>query len=206
MIDSSLQPGAESRNWEERIAKAAQNQREYAPKIMPRGRLPKHTPTIANPGSTQKPSALARSHNISASTESDIRSAFLLFASRDDDEVADSDDDDQGPEDRNLPSTSLRPALKALGIKPSKKEFEEILDAADPDDSGEISYEAFMGVAALLLERQSPDDRQAEVDEAFNLFLGEGRGGRGEAGDEQRITMDTLKRVAKVLKEDVDEQ
>ncbi|KAL8696478.1 MAG: hypothetical protein Q9201_007639, partial [Fulgogasparrea decipioides] len=100
---------------------------------MPRSRPPKHTSTTSNPGSTQKSSALARSHNVSGSIESDIRSAFLLFVSKDE-EIADSDDD-RGLEHRNLPSTSLRPALKALGIKPSEKEFEEILDAADPDDS-----------------------------------------------------------------------
>ncbi len=67
-----------------------------------------------------------------------------------------------------------------------------------------------MAVAALKLNSLdgNDDDRQAEIDEAFNLFLGEGKGARGGDGDAEGdvITIQTLKRVAKVLKEDVDEK
>ncbi|KAL8770855.1 MAG: hypothetical protein Q9209_003506 [Squamulea sp. 1 TL-2023] len=166
-----------------------------------RSRPPKRAPP---PPATQ-PSPLALQNNISASTERDIREAFTLFASNTSDQSPSDEDTDQ------LPSTSLAPALKALGLKCPKRELNELLDAADPDASGFIPYEAFLAVAALKLNSLSgnDEDRQAEVDEAFRLFLGEGKGLRGGEGDvvgEQIITLQTLQRVAKVLKEDVDEK
>ncbi|KAL8753856.1 MAG: hypothetical protein Q9184_005296 [Pyrenodesmia sp. 2 TL-2023] len=142
------------------------------------------------------PSPLARSHNISASTESSIREAFLLFATSDDDEGISEED----LFSHSLPSKSLKPALKALGItKLTRASLQDLLDAADPEDTGTIDYETFVGVAALKLGARDEGDKQGEVDEAFRLFLGEGRG-------EDVITMATLKRVATVLKEDVDEK
>lgn len=84
-----------------------------------------------------------------------------------------------------------------------------------------------MGVAALKLSARDDDDdddddegvrggegkrgggekaarvKQREVDEAFELFVGEGRGG-GDGGGV--ITMETLRQVARVLKEDVSEE
>ncbi|KAI4224818.1 MAG: hypothetical protein L6R36_004380 [Xanthoria steineri] len=152
--------------------------------------------------SGHKPSPLARQNNISASTERDIHEAFTLFASSSPSE----------PE-QTFPSSSLAPALKALGLKCPKREVNELLDAADPDASGSIPYTAFLAVAALKLKSVSSGDndegqRQAEIEEAFQLFLGEGKGVRKEEEDEggEVITMQTLKRVAKVLKEDVDEK
>ncbi|KAL8889095.1 MAG: hypothetical protein Q9192_006073, partial [Flavoplaca navasiana] len=116
---------------------------------------------------------------------------------------------------QTLPSTSLSPALKALGLKSRKRSIQDLLDAADPDDSGSIPYETFVAVAALKLNAQSSNDdneeeKAAEIEEAFQLFLGEGKKGGRKTGEgdegEGVITMQTLKRVAKVLKEDVDEK
>ncbi|KAL8728823.1 MAG: hypothetical protein Q9166_005140 [cf. Caloplaca sp. 2 TL-2023] len=158
------------------------------------------------PPQSTKPSPLALQNNISASTERDIHEAFTLFASK----TKDPSSSDEDPDHKTLPSTSLAPALKALGLKCPKREINELLDAADPDASGSIPYEAFLAVAALKLNSRDggEEDREAEIDEAFRLFLGEGkgmRGGDGEAGEEV-ITIQTLKKVAKVLKEDVDEK
>ncbi|CAL8574087.1 hypothetical protein XPA_000060 [Xanthoria parietina] len=150
-----------------------------------------------------KPSPLARQNNISASTERDIHEAFTLFASF----------PSEPESEQSLPSSSLAPALKALGLKCPKREVNELLDAADPDASGSIPYTAFLAVAALKLNSVASGDndegeRQAEIEEAFQLFLGEGKGVRKGEDDEggEVITMQTLKRVAKVLKEDVDEK
>ncbi|KAL8843176.1 MAG: hypothetical protein Q9176_002129 [Flavoplaca citrina] len=169
-----------------------------------RSRPTKRPPPPSEP--QPKPSALALQNNISASTERSIHEAFTLFATP----------SSSSTTEKTLPSTSLSPALKALGLKSRKRSIQDLLDAADPDDSGSIPYETFLAVAALKLNAQSSnddneDEKAAEIEEAFQLFLGEGRkGGRktGEDDDEgeEVITMQTLKRVAKVLKEDVDEK
>ncbi|KAL8916012.1 MAG: hypothetical protein Q9208_008743 [Pyrenodesmia sp. 3 TL-2023] len=166
---------------------------------MPRPSRQLRAPRTSNPPATKlpTPSPLARSHNISASTESSIREAFLHFATSDDDEEA---IPGENLSSHSLSSTALKPALKALGItKLTKASLQELLDAADPEDTGTIDYETFVGVAALKLGARDEGDKQGEVDEAFELFLGEGRG-------EDVITIATLKRVAAVLKEDVDEK
>ncbi|KAL9613919.1 MAG: hypothetical protein Q9204_008865, partial [Flavoplaca sp. TL-2023a] len=170
-----------------------------------RSRPTKRPPPPSEP--QPKPSALALQNNISASTERSIHEAFTLFANP---------SSPSSSTQQTLPSTSLSPALKALGLKSRKRSIQDLLDAADPDDSGSIPYETFLAVAALKLNAQSSNDdneeeKAGEIEEAFQLFLGEGRkGGRktGEDDDEgvEVITMQTLNRVAKILKEDVDEK
>ncbi|KAI4126859.1 MAG: hypothetical protein LQ338_003532 [Usnochroma carphineum] len=175
---------------------------------MPRASARK-PPSTSKPPPAETPSPVALENNISASTEHSIREAFLLFATHSSASSPSNDDDDLAS--HTLPSTSLKPALKALGISNlPKAELTDLLDAADPDDSGSISYPAFVGVAALKLSSRDDSERQDEIDEAFRLFLGEGRGrregGEGSGAEEDVITMSTLKRVAAVLKEDVDEK
>ncbi len=72
-------------------------------------------------------------------------------------------------------------------------------EAADPDDSGSISYPHFVAVAALKLNSRSEESQAQEVEDAFQLFLAQGGGKQG------KITVETLKRVARVLKENVTE-
>ncbi len=76
------------------------------------------------------------------------------------------------------------------------KDFLEILD---PDEEGHTSYEQFLAVAALKMRAKDGEEdqegREKEVEEGFRLFT-----------DGERITINDLKRVAMVLKEDVDEQ
>ena len=101
-----------------------------------------------------------------------------------------------------MPSASLRRALTALGVPPaSQSELQDLLDAADPDVEGTILFPHFVAVAALKLNTRSEESRREEVEEAFGLFTK--MSGKGGGADGPRITLGTLRRVAKELKEDV---
>ena len=101
-----------------------------------------------------------------------------------------------------LPTSTLRRALAALGTPSSSPaELAELTDAIDPESEGHASYENFVAVAALKLHARTDEAARGEVEAAFGLFT---RGGRGEEGE--RITLGTLRRVARELKEEVDEQ
>lgn len=81
-----------------------------------------------------------------------------------------------------------------------------MLDAVDPESSGEISYEDFVAVAALQLQARDDDQVGEEVESAFSLFLEAGEEkGRGDKGPE-RITVNGLRRVAKALGENIKEE
>ncbi|KAI6782932.1 Caltractin-like protein [Emericellopsis cladophorae] len=136
-------------------------------------------------------SKLAKEHNISAQEEGEIKEAFGLFSEPMD-----------GEKNGVLPIEDVKSALIALGIPPSDqaelKDFHSILD---PDSDGYATYEPFFAICALKFHaRESADNdaaHQQQVDEAFRLFTN---------GSEGPITLAHLKRVAAVLKEDVDEQ
>ena len=88
--------------------------------------------------------------------------------------------------------------LTALGVPPdSAEELRELLEAVDPDDSGHVPYDHFIAIAALKLNNRSEDDRQEEIEAAFNLFTGK--------SGQDRITLSALRRVARELKEDLDD-
>ena len=74
-----------------------------------------------------------------------------------------------------------------------------MLDAADPEDTGVISYAHFVAVAALKLSHRSEESQQREVEDAFRLFTNMG-------SEDDKITITCLRRVARALKEDVGEQ
>lgn len=79
----------------------------------------------------------------------------------------------------------------------------------DPDDEGFATYEPFVAICALKYHArdQSSDAHAAEVDEAFGLFTSSrGGGGGGGDGANVRIGLADLKRVAALLKADVDDQ
>ena len=57
-----------------------------------------------------------------------------------------------------------------------------------------------MGIAALKLSARGDDEEHKEVKEGFELFLRMGGG-----GSDGKITISMLKRIAKLLKEDVDD-
>lgn len=89
----------------------------------------------------------------------------------------------------------------ALGIPPSSPaELREFISILDPDGDGYATYEPFFAIAALKFHSQDQGaTHQAEVDEAFGLFTNHQEGGSA-------ITLAHLRRVAAVLKEDVDEE
>lgn len=89
--------------------------------------------------------------------------------------------------------------IRALDIAPTPEENEEFISILDPDSDGYAVYSSFVAICALKFHSRSrtSDTHSKEVDEAFSLF---------NSGEQQgKITLATLKRVARILKEDVDE-
>lgn len=95
--------------------------------------------------------------------------------------------------------TANQHSHRALGVPPSSPaELREFLSILDPDDDGYATYEPFFAVCALKFHTREHDSdaHRAELDEAFRLFT---------SGQDGPITLAHLRRVAAVLKEDVDE-
>ncbi|UNI19044.1 Hydroxyacylglutathione hydrolase [Purpureocillium takamizusanense] len=136
-------------------------------------------------------SKLAKEHNVSAQEEGEIKEAWGLFAEPMD-----------GEKNGVLPIDDVKSALIALGIPPSSRaELAEFRSILDPSSDGYATYEPFFAICALKLHaRDDADDAEAHraaVHEAFRLFT------NGDA--DGPITLAHLRRVAAVLKEDVDE-
>ncbi|KAI1452943.1 calmodulin [Annulohypoxylon moriforme] len=142
----------------------------------------------------EKQSKLAKEHNISAREEREIKEAFALFA-----------EPMEGEKEGVIPTKDVRRAMVALGLPPSKPELKEFLEILDPDDEGYASYEPFVAICALKLHARTGNGPDSdEVDEAFRLFTGVSNSGGG--GEDAKLTLAHLKRVAMTLKQDVDEQ
>ena len=88
---------------------------------------------------------------------------------------------------------------RALNITPSPTELRDIKSTLDPTDAGFVTYPHFVAVAALKLRSKAStaEDIAEEVDAAFRLFT---------RGDGKTITLAHLKRVARELREEVDER
>ena len=156
---------------------------------------PKRRPPNTAPAAPKAPrqSKLAKEHSISAAQESEIREAFALFSKPDPDASSKAKNPPQV-----IPTSAIRRALTALGAPPaSAAELAELTEAVDPDGEGHARYENFVAIAALKLHARTDEARADEVAAAFLLFT---RGGS------ERISLQTLKRVARELKENVDEQ
>lgn len=156
---------------------------------------PKRRPPTAATGSAgakqpqPRQSKLAKEHNITAQEEADIKEAFGLFSEPMD-----------GEKEGVIPIGDVRRAMTALGVPPSSnEELSEFTSILDPDDEGFATYPSFVAICALKLHSRDREDVQGEVDDAFRLFTGAADGTDG------RITLAHLKRVAAVLKEEVDE-
>jgi hypothetical protein len=89
---------------------------------------------------------------------------------------------------------------RALDIPPEKDELKEFISILDPEEEGFAVYSSFVGICSLKFHNRSrtSDSHAKEVDEAFKLFTN----GTGET----RITLETLKKVAKSLREEPEEE
>ncbi|KAI9837253.1 MAG: hypothetical protein M1819_000327 [Sarea resinae] len=179
----------------------------------------------------KRASKLARECGISADEEAEIKEAWALFANRasgveEDDEEEEEDNDDEGAYrgdgEEVMRVGDVRRALVALGIPPtSPQDLRSLQSTLDPLSTGHVPYAPFLQLCGLkLAARHASHDSEAqrrEIDDAFRLFThgstarGGGSGGGGgpaaETGPEsrQKITLGTLKRVARELREEVDE-
>ncbi|KAL4771959.1 hypothetical protein BDW60DRAFT_216986 [Aspergillus nidulans var. acristatus] len=134
-------------------------------------------------------SKLAKENNISGEEENEIKEVFNIF----------SEANEEFPDEKDgvVAREDVRKALVALGLTPSSsEELQSILSAADPTFTGYVPYAPFLSVAAAKLRSRSDDAMSAEVDSAFQLFT------RGTDGP---ITMGHLRRIARELKEDLDD-
>jgi hydroxyacylglutathione hydrolase len=138
---------------------------------------------------------------VSAQEEGEIKEAYSLFAEPMD-----------GEKNGVLPIDDVKSALIALGIPPSSTaELKEFLEILDPESDGYATYEPFFAICALKFHSRADDAdgarHRAEVDEAFRLFTNaaQQQAGNGDE-DHARITLAHLRRVAAVLKEDVDDE
>ncbi|KAJ0117809.1 Centrin-1 [Diaporthe amygdali] len=150
-------------------------------------------------GRAARQSKLAKEHDITAQEEAEIKEAFTLFAEPMD-----------GEKEGVIPIDDVRRAMIALDIPPKDKdELAEFIEVLDPEDEGFANYPAFVAICALKLHArdQTSDAHIHEVDEAFSLFTGGGTttGEDGGASQSSVITVAHLKRVAAVLKEEVDD-
>ncbi|KAK4083134.1 hypothetical protein Purlil1_10946 [Purpureocillium lilacinum] len=191
---------------------------------MPPKRKPAAASASASGSASKAPrqSKLAKEHNISAQEEGEIKEAWGLFAEPMDGEkngVLPIDDVKSAlmcvfldrlpplcpfyPMAMPAPSASPQLLSDALGIPPSSRaELAEFRSILDPSSDGYATYEPFFAICALKLHARSDaeddDAHRAAVDEAFRLFT------NGDA--DGLITLAHLRRVAAVLKEDVDEE
>lgn len=98
-----------------------------------------------------------------------------------------------------LPTSDVKKALTALGLPPSPSELHEFLSILDPDSEGYTQFSSFLAIAALKLRQKDGDSsaREEEVEQGYLLFTN---------GTEGPITLASLKRIARMLKEDVAEE
>ena len=108
----------------------------------------------------------------------EIREAFDLF-----------DADASG----TIDAGELKTAMRALGFEPDDAEIETLIASVDTDASGTISFDEFLEMMTSKIEAK---DMMAEVTKAYDLFREGGEGG---------ITFDHLRRVAKELGDDSDD-
>ncbi|MCJ1467344.1 hypothetical protein MMC07_005968 [Pseudocyphellaria aurata] len=185
---------------------------------MPRKRPPPSGHPPPTQPSLPAPTPLAAKHQLSASTEAEVRTAFSIFATTSSSSSPSHDPTSTIPTDidasATMPTSALSRALAALNCGPNgAAEKRQLTESVDPTGTGEVRYEDFVALAALQLRRRKrkrggardeDDDSEGisdEVDAAFRLFLeagGEDSGGKRREGEE-RITMKGLRKVATEL-------
>ena len=103
-----------------------------------------------------------------------------------------------------IPTNKVKMSMRALGLDTTNSsEMSSILSTLDGEKTGEVEWDMFLQVMALKLTHDEDEGdaaterRQREIQRAFELFDSEGRG---------VITLSDLRRVARVLGEDVSEE
>ncbi|KAI4159094.1 MAG: hypothetical protein LQ342_006871 [Letrouitia transgressa] len=167
----------------------------------PRRTLRRHPPT-------PKP------HRIPSSTESQIRSAFNIFAQPSSPSPPDPETDTDTDTDTEsyLPTPSLKPALQSLGCLPApRSQLQEIFATADPTTSGRIRWSTFLPLAELLMQEEKKrqkrntkknDDDDNSESEDEDGYRGEQQDDEdGDDGDDERESVATVQHE----REEVDE-
>ncbi|KAM3079906.1 hypothetical protein ACMFMF_003324 [Clarireedia jacksonii] len=92
-------------------------------------------------------------------------------------------------------------------MTPTPSELKEYLSILDPEDEGYTVYRHFVAICAIKFHSQSrtSDTHKKDVDDAFRLFTQAGQKGGVANREGGKITLATLKKVAQLLKEDVEE-
>ncbi|KAK3069013.1 hypothetical protein LTR53_012988 [Teratosphaeriaceae sp. CCFEE 6253] len=151
--------------------------------------------SAATKPAAKRRSKLAKEHNITPDQEAEIAEAFHLFSN-----AADEDAPRGGA--TTIATAELRRCLVALNCPPrDQDEMNEILDTVDPGETGSVSYEHFVAIAALKMNARGDEEdeeaRREEIDKAYRLFTG---------GQDREIGLADLRRVARELREEVPEQ
>ena len=88
----------------------------------------------------------------------------------------------------------LKVALRALGFAVNSEQVREIMREYDRDGAGAIAFGEFR---EIMREKMSERDPESELFKAFRIFDDDNSG---------KITVRNLRRIAKELGEDVDEE
>ncbi|KAK5118930.1 hypothetical protein LTR62_000141 [Meristemomyces frigidus] len=153
----------------------------------PKRKAPTSKPTTPSAPPKARRSKLAKENNITSEEEAEIHEAFSLFSTTSDTQT------------NTIASSEIRRCLIALNAPPKNQaEMNEILDTIDPENTGEVTWEHFLAIAALKLKARHDDPaaRSEEVERAYLLFT---------RGEERMIEMVDLRRVARELREEVPE-
>ncbi|KAK7790515.1 hypothetical protein R5R35_005261 [Gryllus longicercus] len=109
----------------------------------------------------------------------DIKDAFELL-----------DCDETG----SIETKELRYAMLALGFEPSKEELVRIIAEVDKDHTGTVNLDEFTKLMSVMIAARDPKE---EIAKAFKLF---------DDDDTGTISFRNLKRVAKELGEDINDE
>ncbi|XP_001356655.1 caltractin [Drosophila pseudoobscura] len=88
----------------------------------------------------------------------------------------------------------LRVAIRALGFEPKKEEIKSMMDEIDKDKTGLIAFNDFL---YLMRRKMAEKDTMEDMLKAFAFF---------DDDRTNRCTFDNLKRVAKELGEDLNDE
>ncbi|WFD34013.1 Calcium-binding component of the spindle pole body (SPB) half-bridge [Malassezia cuniculi] len=130
-------------------------------------------------GNTSYASARAQAAELPEDQVQEIREAFTLF-----------DLDKDG----SLTPSEFKVALRSLGFELNKGDANKLFQDNETSGSGRMGWDDFH---RILSERIAARDPMEEIQRAFKLFDDEGTG---------RISLRSLKRVAKELGENLDDE